>query len=89
MVAGSECHLRVDDDIIGITRLMFVEGGADDAILADADRLEIVLFPFLVPVLAFHQCFGKLSKPISPSSAASTSLIMEVSTGEVYVNVSS
>ena len=61
MVAGSECHLRVDDDIIGITRLMFVEGGADDAILADADRLEIVLFPFLVPVLAFHQCFGKMN----------------------------
>ena len=61
MVAGSECHLRVDDDIIGITRLMFVEGGADDAILADADRLEIVLFPFLVTVLASYQCLGKMN----------------------------
>ena len=25
VIAGPECHLRIDDDVIGITRLMFVE----------------------------------------------------------------
>ena len=50
VVARPERHFGVDQYIIGKAFLRLVEGGPDGAFPPDADGLEIMFFPFLVPV---------------------------------------
>ena len=62
MIAGAESHFRVYYYIICIAGLRLVEGGTDDAFASDPDGFEIILLPFLIPVLAFYP-FGGVIDP--------------------------
>ena len=54
VVSGAECHLRVYYYIIGIARFVGVERGAYQAFVPDMYGLEIILFPFFIPIFAFN-----------------------------------
>lgn len=53
VMSRSECHLRIDDDVVFRLRHVVVESAVDDTAVADDDGLEKVLLPFFVPVLVF------------------------------------
>ena len=53
-MSGSESHLRIDDNVIFSTRIIVVECTVYHAAVVDDDRLEKILFPFLVPVFVFR-----------------------------------
>lgn len=52
MVAGSERHFRIDHYVVAALGDVGVERAVDHALVGYHDRLEIVLFPFVVPVLS-------------------------------------
>jgi len=62
VIAGTESHFRVYYYIICIAGLRLVEGGTDNALVSDPDGFEIILLPFLIPVLAFYP-FGGVIDP--------------------------
>ncbi len=55
MVAGSESHFWVYDNVITAFGNVFVERAVDDTLVINHDRLKVVFLPFLVPVLALYK----------------------------------
>ena len=53
MVSCAKRHLRVNRDAVFSLRHIFVKRAGNDAASVDHERLEIILFPLLVPVLIF------------------------------------
>ena len=66
MMACTECHLRVNDDIVFYLRNVVVKGAVNDTAVANDNGLEEILLPFLIPVFVFrflisifHLCIGQ------------------------------
>ena len=53
-MSGSESHLRIDYNIIFSLRVVMMKGAVYHAAVFYYDRLEKILFPFLVPVFVFR-----------------------------------
>ena len=54
MMSSSESHLRIDYNIIFSLWVVMMEGAVYHAAVFYHDRLEKILFPFLVPVFVFR-----------------------------------
>ena len=54
MVSCTECHLRINHDVVFSLRVVFVEGTVNYTAVVDDDGLEEILFPFFVPVFVFR-----------------------------------
>lgn len=54
----SECHFGVDNDVIVAAGNIVVKRAVNDTAAADDDGLEVVLFPFFVPVFSLDEGVG-------------------------------
>ena len=56
MMPRSKGHLRIDDNVIFCLGNIMVESTMNDTAISNHDRLEKILFPFLIPVFVFSLC---------------------------------
>lgn len=54
VMTGAESHLRVNDNVVFSVRHIFVESAVDNAFAFNLNGLEIIAFPFLIPVSALN-----------------------------------
>ncbi len=57
VMAASEAHLRIDDDIVAGLRQVFVIDSLDRHFISHYDRLEVA-FPYGIPILLLYQLHG-------------------------------